>query len=205
MRERVTASQHDRKNSLGWVALWWIETFCVHGPGDVQGEPVELDEEFAGFILDSYALDGNGRRLYDSAFISRGKGRAKSELAGFITLFEAMGPARFDYFAEGGETYERDGYTYTYQPGEPVGKLVTAPVIRCLATEEGQAGNTYDNVYFNLSEGPLANGLPRDAAGLTRIFLPGGGEIIPSTASNSSKDGGKETFVVFDETHLSIS
>lgn len=202
MRERVQAETHDRKKSLGWIAIWWIETFCVHGPGDVQGEPVELDEEFAAFILDSYALDDTGRRLYDSAFISRAKGRAKSELAGFITLFEAMGPARFAGWADGGETYERDGFVYTYQPGEPIGKLVTAPVIRCLATEEGQAGNTYDNVFFNLTEGPLGNGLPRDAAGLTRIFLPGGGEIIPSTASNSSKDGGKETFVVFDETHL---
>lgn len=202
MRERVQASTHDRQKSLGWIAIWWIETFCVHGPGDVQGEPVALDEEFAAFILDSYALDDTGRRLYDSAFISRAKGRSKSELAGFITLFEAMGPARFDGWAEGGETYERDGFVYTYQPGEPIGKLVTAPVIRCLATEEGQAGNTYDNVYFNLTEGPLGNGLPRDSAGLTRIFLPGGGEIIPSTASNSSKDGGKETFVVFDETHL---
>jgi phage terminase large subunit-like protein len=202
MRERVLASHHDRTRSLGWIALWWIETFCVHGPGDVQGDDVILDEEFAGFILDSYAVDDRGRRLYDSAFISRAKGRAKSELAGFITLFEAMGPARFDGWAQGGETYERDGFVYAYQPGEPIGKPVTAPVIRCLATEEGQAGNTYDNVYFNLTEGPLANGLPRDAAGLTRIFLPGGGEIIPSTASNSSKDGGKETFVVFDETHL---
>lgn len=202
MRERVQASTHDRQKSLGWIAIWWIETFCVHGPGDVQGEAVALDEEFAAFILDSYALDDTGRRLYDSAFISRAKGRSKSELAGFITLFEAMGPARFDGWAEGGETYERDGFVYTYQPGEPIGKLVTAPVIRCLATEEGQAGNTYDNVYFNLTEGPLGNGLPRDSAGLTRIFLPGGGEIIPSTASNSSKDGGKETFVVFDETHL---
>lgn len=202
MRERVQAATHDRQRSLGWIAIWWIETFCVHGPGDVQGEPVELDEEFAAFILDSYALDDSGRRLYDSAFISRAKGRAKSELAGFITLFEAMGPARFDGWAEGGEIYERDGFTYTYAEGEPIGKPVTAPVIRCLATEEGQAGNTYDNVYFNLTEGPLGNGLPRDAAGLTRIFLPGGGEIIPSTASNSSKDGGKETFVVFDETHL---
>lgn len=202
MRERVQADIHDRTRSLGWIAIWWIETFCVHGPGDVQGEPVALDEEFAAFILDSYAIDDTGRRLYDSAFISRAKGRSKSELAGFITLFEAMGPARFDGWAEGGETYERDGFVYTYQPGEPIGKTVTAPVIRCLATEEGQAGNTYDNVYFNLTEGPLGNGLPRDSAGLTRIFLPGGGEIIPSTASNSSKDGGKETFVVFDETHL---
>jgi phage terminase large subunit-like protein len=202
MREKITADIHDRNRSLGLVALWWIETFCVHGPGDVQGQQVNLDDEFAGFIMDVYALDTTGRRLYDSSFISRAKGRAKSELAGFITLFEAMGPARFDRFAKEGDSYIRDGFTYNYAPGEPMGKPVVAPIIRCLATEEGQAGNTYDNIYFNLSEGPLSNGLPRDAAGLTRIFLPGGGEIIPSTASNSAKDGGKETFVVFDETHL---
>lgn len=202
MRELIRADSHDRNRSLGWVAVWWIESFCVHGPGDVQGQPVALDDEFTAFVVDVYALDGDGRRLYDSAFMSRAKGRAKSELAGFIVLFEAMGPARFSHYATGGETYERNGLVYTYAAGEPVGVEVTAPVIRCLATEEGQAGNTYDNVYFNLTEGILSEGLPRDAAGLTRIFLPGGGEIVPSTASNSSKDGGKETMVVFDETHL---
>jgi phage terminase large subunit-like protein len=201
-RELVTNGYHDRTKSLGWHAIWWIETFCIHGPGDVQGERVELDDEFAGFIIDCYALDENGRRLYDSAFLSRAKGRAKSELAGFIVLYEAFGPARFDHWAEAGETYDYKGETYLYQEGEPVGHTVTAPVIRCLATEENQAGNTYDNVHFNLTEGPLAEGLPRDAAGLTRIFIPGGGEIVPSTASNSSKDGGKESMVVFDETHL---
>lgn len=202
MRELVRADEHDRTRSLGWLAVWWIESFCVHGPGDVQGQPVRLDDEFTAFVVDVYALDADGKRLYDSAFMSRAKGRAKSELAGFIVLFEAMGPARFSHWAEAGEKYERDGLLYTYSKGEPVGVPVTAPVIRCLATEESQAGNTYDNVYFNLTEGTLAQGLPRDAAGLTRIFLPGGGEIIPSTASNSSKDGGRETHVVFDETHL---
>ena len=201
-RELITSKNHDRNRSLGWHAIWWIETFCVHGPGDVQGERVELDDEFAGFILDCYAVDEEGRRLYDSAFLSRAKGRAKSELAGFIVLYEAFGPARFDHWAEEGEVYEYRGETYAYAAGEPVGRLVTAPVIRCLATEENQAGNTYDNVHFNLTEGPLAEGLPRDAAGLTRIFIPGGGEIVPSTASDSSKDGGKESMVVFDETHL---
>lgn len=201
-RELVTSLNHDRTRSLGWHAIWWIETFCVHGPGDVQGEPVEMDDEFAGFILDCYAIGEDGRRLYDSAFLSRAKGRAKSELAGFIVLYEAFGPARFDHWAEVGETYDYRGETYKYQAGEPVGVPVVAPVIRCLATEESQAGNTYDNVHFNLTQGPLAEGLPRDAAGLTRIFVPGGGEIVPSTASNSSKDGGKETMVVFDETHL---
>lgn len=201
-RELITSPNHDRQVSLGWHAIWWIENFCVHGPGDVQGERVELDDEFAGFIVDAYALDENGRRLYDSAFLSRAKGRAKSELAGFIVLYEAFGPARFDHWADKGETYTFRGETYTYQEGEPVGASVVAPVIRCLATEESQAGNTYDNVHFNLTQGPLAEDLPRDAAGLTRIFIPGGGEIVPSTASNSSKDGGKETMVVFDETHL---
>lgn len=202
MRELVRADQHDRTRSLGWLAVWWIENFCVHGPGDVQGQLVTLDDEFTAFVVDVYALDDNGKRLYDSAFLSRAKGRAKSELAGFIVLFEAMGPARFSHWAKAGEAYEFDSTVYEFAEGEPVGRNVVAPVIRCLATEEGQAGNTYDNVHYNLTEGPLGEGLPRDAAGLTRIFLPGGGEIIPSTASNSSKDGGKETMVVFDETHL---
>lgn len=201
-RELIRAENHDRNRSLGWLAIWWIETFCVHGPGDVQGQPVELDDEFAGFILDVYALDEEGRRSYDSAFISRAKGRAKSELAGFIALFEGFGPCRFNGWAVGGEVYESHGKTYVYNLGEPLGIEVVAPVIRCLATEEGQAGNTYDNIHFNLTEGPLAEGLPRDAAGLTRVFIPGGGEIIPSTASSSSRDGGKESFVVYDETHL---
>lgn len=202
MRERITAPAHDRERSLGWVALAWIERWCVHGPGDVQGEAVQLDDEFAELIVDSYTLDENGRRLYDSAFLSRAKGRAKSELAGFLVLFEAFGPCRFAGWAKGGEVYTWRGWTYRYSPGEPMGRPVTAPFIRCLATEEGQAGNTYDNVHFNLTEGPLAEGLPSDAAGLTRVYLPGGGEIRPSTAGNASKDGGKETFVVFDETHL---
>ncbi|MGE3503031.1 MAG: hypothetical protein AB7H19_14440 [Porticoccaceae bacterium] len=182
----------------------WIERWCVHGPGDVQGEAVVLDDEFAEIIVDSYALGADGRRLYDSAFLSRAKGRAKSELAGFVVLFEAFGPCRFAGWAKGGEVYTWRGWTYRYEPGEPMGRPVTAPFIRCLATEEGQAGNTYDNVHFNLTEGPLAEGLPSDAAGLTRVYLPGGGEIRPSTAGNASKDGGKESFVVFDETHLYI-
>jgi hypothetical protein len=195
---------HDRSRSLGWAAVWWIETFCLHGPGDVQGEPVVLDDEFTEIIVDCYALDKSGRRLYDSAFISRAKGRAKSELAGFITLWEAFGQCRFERWARGGETWRFRGEVYTYEPGEPIGQCVTYPFIRCLATEEGQAGNTYDNVHFNLTSGPLSIGLPKDTAGLTRVILPQGGEIVPSTASSASKDGGKETFCTFDETHLYV-
>lgn len=199
--EVVAAPDHDRNRSLGWLATDWIEHFCVHGPGDVEGDKVTLDDEFAGFVVDVYAHDAAARRCYDSAFLSRSKGRAKSELAGFITLFEAMGPCRTVGFAKGGEKYRFRDFEHTYVPGEPIGAPIRYPFIRCLATEEGQAGMTYDNVYFNLTQGPLAEGLPRETAGMTRTLLPGGGEIRPSTAANASKDGGKESFVVFDETH----
>lgn len=201
-RELVQAPGHDRQWSLGWLGVDWIEHFCVHGPGDVQGRRVELDDEFAGFIVDCYALRLDGRKLYDSAVISRAKGRAKSELAAFLVLFEAFGPCRYAGTAAGGEVFRWRDFEHEYEPGEPMGRPVTVPFIRCLATEEGQAGNTYDNVFFNLTEGPLGEGLPKGSAGLTRTFIPGGGEIRPSTASSSSKDGGKETFTVFDETHL---
>lgn len=212
-RELIRAPEHDRARSLGWLAWAWIEHFCVHGPGDVQGVPLSpdvpgslpLDDEFGGFIVDCYALEPSGRRSYDDGFISRAKGRAKSELAAFVSLFEAFGPCRFEAFAKGGEAFEWRDFRYEYQPGEPIGRKVVYPFIRCLATEEGQAGNTYDNIHFNLEEGPLGEDLPSNANGLTRVFIPGGGEIRPSTASNSAKDGGKESHVVFDETHLYVT
>lgn len=212
-RELVRAPAHNRERSLGWLGLAWMEYFCVHGPGDVEGRPlnpdlpdaVPLDDELAEWVVDAYALaPRSGRRLYDSAFFSRAKGRDKSGSAGRFVLFEAFGPARFAGWAQGGEVFRWRDFEYEYLPGEPMGRPVTYPFIRCLATEEGQAGNTYDNVYFNLTEGPLSEGLGPNDAGVTRTILPHGGEIIPSTASNAAKDGGKETFAVFDETHLYV-
>lgn len=193
----------NRERSLGWLAWWWMETFLVHGPGDVHGQPVEMGDEFGGFIVDCYLLDEDGNRLVDSAFFSRPKGCDKSGLAARIALFEALGPCRFAGWAVGGEKYEFLGQTYIYEPGEPMGHPVVDPVVRIMATEEGQTGNTYDTIYVNLTEGPLsalkAQGMD---AGLTRVKLPDGGDILPTTSGAASKDGGKETFVVFDETHL---
>lgn len=204
MHEAIRSPHHDRKRSLGWLANAWMEHFCVHGPGDVQGDPVTHTDEVAAFVADCYAVSGSGRLLYDSAFFSRPKGADKSGLAARFGLFEALGPCRFAGWAEGGEVY-RDpwglGFEYAYEPGEPMGRPVRVPYIRCMATEEGQTGNVYDAIHYNLTEGPLA-GVPGVDAGLTRTYLPDGGEITPSTASGAAKDGGKETFVVFDETHL---
>jgi phage terminase large subunit-like protein len=183
--------------SLGFEAVEWIEHYLCHGPGDVQGEPLLIDDEMAAFIVKAYQLDPmTGRRVVNRAFLSRPKGRAKSELAGALVCFEALGPCRFD-------GWDADG--------EPVGRPQTYPFIRCLATEENQSGNTYDNVtamlthlqeHFGDEFPPLDLG--RSAQTSSRIYIDGGGEIVPSTSSGAAKDGGKETFAVFDETHLYV-
>jgi len=202
-RELVRSDQANRKRTLGWLAVWWIETFVVHGPGDVQGQDIVHTDEYTGFILDCYALQKNGRRCHTSAFLSRPKGTNKSGLAGELVLFEALGPCRFAGWAKGGEKYEFLGKEYIYKKGEPMGRPVSVPYVRIMATEEDQTGNVYGIVRYNLDEGYLsqlkAYGM---LTGNTKISLPFGGEILPSTTGAASKDGGKETFVVFDESHL---
>lgn len=190
--------------SLGFAAIDWIEHYLVHGPGDVQGKPIELDDELAAFIVKAYALHPSGDRRVRRAFLSRPKGRNKSGLAAMIACFEALGPARFDHFAEAGEV---SPWGYEYEPGEPVGKPLTYVEVLNVATEEGQAGNTYDAIHYMLNPDTCSPELLAEFGkidvGLTRTNLPNKrGFIEPVTASNESKDGGKSTFIVADETHL---
>ena len=94
----IRAPEHSRERSLGWLAAAWLEHFCVHGPGDIQGRPlsvaapdgIPLSDELTTLLVDSYALDREGRRLYDSVFFSRPKGADKSGQAARIALFEAF-------------------------------------------------------------------------------------------------------------------
>lgn len=205
-RRVITRPGHDRDRSLGWLAVWWIETFVVHGRGGVAGQPIRYGDEYTEFDVNCYCLDKRGKRLYNAAFFSRPKGTDKSGVAAALALFEAFGPCRFDDWAKGGEKYEFLGKTYVYSKGEPMGKPVINPMVRIMATEEGQTGNTYDSVYYNLtdSEAPLSalQKVYNVDVGKTRVIANNKVVIQPSTAGSASKDGGLETFVVFDESHL---
>lgn len=194
----------DPFHTLGFAAIDWIEHFLVHGPGDVQGMEIELDDEFAGFIVKAYQLDSHGRRKVRRAFLSRAKGRSKSGLAAMVACFEAIGPCRFDHFAAAGEV---SYWGYGYEEGEPVGAPVRYAEVLCVATEEGQAGNTYDAIYYMLHEDTCSEELTayfgKIDVGLGQVNLPQQrGFIQPVTSSDKSKDGGKSTFIVADETHL---
>ena len=190
--------------TLGFEQIDWIEHFLVHGPGDVQGQPIELDDEFATFILKAYELDSHGARKVRRAFLSRAKGRSKSGLAAMLVCLEALGPCRFDHWASESEV---SYWGYEYEEGEPVGATLAYAEVLNVATEEGQAGNTYDAVYYMLHEDTCSPELMAQFGkldvGLTRINLPNKrGFIEPVTSADTSADGGKSTFIVADETHL---
>lgn len=200
MRSGRPALSLSLTHSLGFQLLDWCEHYLVHGPGDVEGDPVLIDDEFASFVLRCYEVDSSGSRVVRRAVMSRPKGRAKSELAAFIAIAEAVGPVRFSHFAVAGEV---SPWGYVFDEGEPVGQPVKRPEVLCFATEYGQAGNTYDAVrYICATSKALQADYPGIDVGLTRIVLPQGGQITPESAADSSKDGGKSTFVVADETHL---
>lgn len=184
--------------SVGYEVLDWIHEFECHGPGDVMGDALDYDDEMRDFVIECYRLDPHtGRRVYDESVLSRAKGRAKSETAGHIGIAEAFGPVRFD-------GWDADG--------QPVGRPVTSPLLKCLATEESQAGNTFENIAFIAGDwGPDVH--PDIYAGVsgirqyqsaTAIYLPHGGEVRACTAGSASKDGGKETWVCADESHLYV-
>lgn len=186
--------------SLGYQVIDWLTEYACHGPGDVQGDPLDFstDPEVEDFIVAAYELDPRtGRRKKRKVAYSAPKGRAKSETAGLLGVAEALGPVRCD------------GWDAS---GQPVGVPVRSPFIRALATEEKQSGNTFQNIAFVLGEWgqdthPEIYGGIRgigDYRSATNIYLPDGGECRSSSSGAASKDGGKETFLVPDEVHLYV-
>ncbi|MGC4151509.1 MAG: hypothetical protein QM628_00325 [Propionicimonas sp.] len=190
-----------QKCSLGYQVIEWLEENACHGPGDVEGEPLDFrsDPEVEQFIIDCYELDPQtGRRKVKVAVYSAPKGRAKSETAGLVGIAESLAPCvRFDGWDD---------------DGQPMGRPVTSPFIRCLATEEKQAGHTFQNIAFVMGEWghdthPDIYGKVKgigDYRSAQNIYLPNGGECRSSSSGAASKDGGKETFLVPDELHLYV-
>ena len=70
----VTPPGVDLRRSLGWQMVDWYETMLCHGPGDIEGEPLALDDELVRFTALAYSLNEQGRRL-DALLHPRGRWR----------------------------------------------------------------------------------------------------------------------------------
>ncbi len=195
----TTHPKEQLTRSLGRLAYWWLRNFVVYGDGAVFKQPIRFGPERLGELMHMYALDEKGKRLYNHVFLSKPKGADKSGFAAYVGCFEVAGPARFAGWARGGETFEYLGKRYTYRPGEPMGRLINQPRVRCLATEEGQTGLIYDTILTNFKDGPLAELNAATFGGYIELPMLNGGRVDPTTSGASSKDGGRDTLVLADE------
>jgi phage terminase large subunit-like protein len=184
--------------SVGYEVIDAIQANMCHGEGDIQGRPAVVDDEMADHIVECYRIDEvAGRRVNNEVVLSRSKGRAKSEIAAWVAVAEAFFPCRFD------------GWN---ADGQPVARPVTSPLVKCLATEESQAGNTFKTVAYIAGEWgqdehpEIYGGVSgiRAYQSASAIYLPHGGEVRACTSGSASKDGGLESHVVVDESHLYV-
>jgi hypothetical protein len=171
--------------TLGVQVVRWIESRLLQPDGEDAGGPFRLTPEQVRFLLWFYAIDEHGRFLYRRAVLRRAKGWGKSPFLGALCLAELCGPVRFA------------GWT---PKGKPIGAPHPMPWVVVAGVSETQTENTLASIRAMVEDSPLVDEVGLDV-GLTRIFVPGGGKLVPITASSSTQEGARPTFAVMDETH----
>lgn len=191
----LTVPSFDQKQSwptLGPQVCAFIENFLVFGPGDLRGQPAQIDDEKRALIYRMYEIypQGHahaGRRRFKRAALSLRKGTAKTELAAWLAAVELhpYGPVRCD-------GWDADG--------KPVGVGVRDPYIPLVAyTEEQSDELAFSAMRVILEYSELADDFD---IGLERIMRAGGdGKAVSLASSPDARDGARTTFQVFDETH----
>lgn len=184
--------------TLGPEVCDWIEDHCVHGPGDILGESVELTDEERLLLYRAYEIFPRGhrrvgRRRFKRVVYSRRKGTRKTELAAWIAIAELdpTAPVRFD-------GWKREGSGYV-----PVGRPVNGPYIPMLATTEGQAEDLAYGAVYEILTHENCSLVDSYDVGLERITPIGAaGKLQALASSPDARDGARTSFQHFDETHL---
>lgn len=171
--------------TLGFDVIRWVHAYLLQPDGDDAGEPFRLTREQKIFILWFYAVDERGRFRYRRGVLRRAKGWGKSPFVGALCLAELCGPVRFGGWKENGQPY---GVQHPF------------PWVAVAGVSETQTENTFAAIRAMVEDSPLVDEVGLDV-GLTRIFVPGGGKLVPITASSSTQEGARPSFCVMDETH----
>jgi hypothetical protein len=205
-----------------WVVPDWIEAHCILTSPTAGFMPfvkydwqlwctvnhyrIKPDALPVGTVKPDGSLAGvssafHSRRSQVVAPQKTGKGPDSATLI----CVEAVGPATFAGFAEGGEAYDcadwgcSCGWGYEYRPGEPMGKPWNRALIQLLATSEDQTDNVYLPLQAMIRNGPLGEQMK---VGEGFIRTPNDGRIDPVTSKAQSKLGNPITFAVQDENGL---
>lgn len=178
--------------TLGPHVAAWIEENLVHGPGDLLGKPIRLDNEKRALLYRMYEIypqghPAAGRRRFKRCALSLRKGSAKTEFAALVAAAELHPDAPV-------RCVGWDGH------GRPVGAGVIDPYIPLVAYTEEQSDEL---AYGALRMILLYSRVARDFdIGLERILrIHGDGKAVSLSSSPDARDGARTTFMVCDETH----
>jgi hypothetical protein len=171
--------------TLGFDVIRWIHRWLLQPDGDEAGSPFRLTREQKVFLLWFYAVDERGKFVFRRGVLRRAKGWGKSPFVGAMCLAELCGPVRFGGWKDN---------------GQPWGERHPFPWVAVAGVSETQTENTFAAIRAMVEDSDLVDVVGLDV-GLTRIFVPGGGKLVPITASSSTQEGARPTFCVMDETH----
>lgn len=171
--------------TLGWYILAWAFKYLSQPDGPDAGEAFVFTDEQMRLILWWYAVDGEGRFLFNSGVIRRMKGWGKDPFAAALCLIELCAPTAFSHF-------DKDG--------EAVGKPQPAPWIQVAAVSRDQTRNTF-TLFPTMVSQRLAEEYGLDIH-KEIIHKKGGGRIEAVTSSPKSLEGGRSHFVVMNETQF---
>ena len=201
-----------------WIVPAWHERHCIIPDGFRKGTAWRHYDWQLWTTVNHYRIkpgaepfDAEGNPTRAAALQNRrsqvvaAQKTGKGPFAAVIVCGEAVGPTLFCGWAEGGEVYrcaDHDcgcGWSYTYDPGEPMGMPWPTPLIQLLATSEDQVDNVYRPLQA-MARGPYLSSLMR--VGEQFIRLPNEGRIDVVTSSAQSRLGNPITFALQDETQL---
>lgn len=176
--------------TLGYQVADWIEQRCAIPDGDRVGEPYLLTDEMLHFLLEFFRLDPETGEFHyiRGGQLIRPQKWGKGPFAAALICAHGSGPVRFSHWDAA---------------GEPVGKPWRTPRIQITASSEKQADNVWKALLPMIRLGKLGEVVDdaggSKAVGETRVKLPGGGEITPTTASARSRLGAPIVFLLQDE------
>lgn len=194
--------------TLGPQVCEFIESNLCHGPGDLLGQAVTLNDEQQAWIYRLYEVEPShliirkrktiskstnplaGKRRFQRCALSLRKGSSKTEFAAWIAAVELHpeGPVRCAGFRSIRGMYQPDG------------RSVTDPYIPMISyTEEQTEELAYGALRRIIEESPIAGDFD---IGLERIMRRrGDGKAEAVSASPNARDGARTTFQHADETH----
>jgi phage terminase large subunit-like protein len=172
------------QRTLGPQVAAWIQSYLVHGPGDVLGQSVSLTADEKRLLAWAYEVDDDGNRLVRRSLVGLSKGSRKTEFAAWVALAEMAGPVRFDRWDD---------------DGEPVGRRQHDPFVVVAASTYEQADLLFGAARAVVTEGPLNEFF--EAFDKELLLKGETGKLVRVPAVAGANDGMRPTCVVGDEAH----